>query len=394
MNPFSNRGQIHFSTFLITIVAAVAFNFLTILAIRGHLIGARARGDISMSLGLYAVWFVLFGLGFYIVSNTFAKRWAAVLGDKNLGSFWKLIIRLCLLSPVLSYTLSLLTMLYFPGSPFRSTGRGGSKFVILIFVFVVLTASVVFVVELPATLFGLERTNFQEASKKFNLEPIELPSDRLSSTGLAVASPTLRYLSWLTLDFVRARAIMTTISTNPVQICSERLGYIGVEVDDCFFRNFRASSETAPMISPYFGLYFETKYRQQTAKDRTPVGNLAINLLMLSNLLELAEPGVGFVDRRHLLEPAPLLFGFGSPEVPLVELGQDFQRMMLIKRLLPVFDLQISTAREFMKQENAGAALISEGADATSVEAELRDLQIRIDAIRRDPVGIAAFEAR
>lgn len=377
-----------------TIVMATAFNFIVVLALRGRLVAARSEGDVSTALTIYGLWFLFFSVGFYVVSNTFVKRWAGILGEKNLGSFLKFVLRVSLLSPVLSYAVSVITLLYFPGSPFQSVARGGSKIAILIFSMFCLMGAVVAVPQIPKNLFGLERTEFEKASAKFEVKlpfAAQLPDDVTTSTFLAVASPALRYLSWLAIDFFRAQAITDAVSKNPNQVCYERLGYVGVEVDDCFFRNFRSSSEIAPMVSPYFGLYFETKYRQQTTKDRTPGGNLALNLLMLSNLLELVEPGPSFVDRRHLLKPAPLLFGFGSPEVPLVELGQDFQRMMLIKRMLPLFDLQLSTAKDFLSQEGSSSVLQSEGIDVTAVESELRDLEIRIAAVRRDPLGIAHF---
>lgn len=388
LNPFSNRGQIRFASFLLTVTMAVALNLLVFLSIRGHLIVARSKSDVELSLALYAGWFLFFSLGYYFVSNAFIKRWAALLGSENLGSLMRLVLRVGLLSPVFSYVISILTLMYFPGSPLRSVGRGGSRATILGSLFVSLFSAAAATSLLPPSVFGLERVQFRKASESLE---IELPEDSVSRVFLSVASPALRYLSWLGMDFVRARAIMESVELKPETVCNERLGFLGIEVSDCFFRNFRKSGEISPMISPYFGLFFETKYRQQTVRETRSAATMALNLLMLSNLLELVEPGPVFVDRRHLIKPAPLLFAFGSPEVPLIELGQDFQRVILLKRMLPVFELQLSTAQEFLKQSEATAVLESEGIDTTVLSSELRDLKIRIDSVRRDPLGIAHF---
>jgi len=163
------------------------------------------------------------------------------------------------------------------------------------------------------------------------------------------------------------------------------------------------------MISPYFGLYFETLYRKTAAESlkedfkkrledfRTGVANpeiesqkiamrgFANSLLMASNQMELLEPGPMFIKRTELLKPIHLLRAFGSPEIPFVEAGQDIQRISLLEKLLPVFEFQLSASEaEFSKVKDRI------GVGAISLESALRDLRIRLNALKKDPLMLGA----
>ena len=139
------------------------------------------------------------------------------------------------------------------------------------------------------------------------------------------------------------------------------------------------------MISPYFGLYFETQYRKTAAESlkedfearladfRAGVANpekesqkiamrgFANSLLMASNQLELLEPGPMFIRRTELLKPIFFLRAFGSPEIPFVEAGQDIQRISLLEKLLPVFEFQLAASEnEFAKiKDRIGSSILN-----------------------------------
>jgi hypothetical protein len=143
-----------------------------------------------------------------------------------------------------------------------------------------------------------------------------------------------------------------------------------------------------PMVAPYFALYFETEYHKalnEIAIQR-PVERYANSILMLSNLLELLEPGPMFIERAHLLKPSFLLHAFGSPEFALVEVGQDVQRMTIVQKLLPIIDGQIETLERSLKE--GGSEL---GPDEVSVQAEMREILIRVQAVRKDPLMLGVY---
>jgi hypothetical protein len=269
---------------------------------------------------------------------------------------------------------------------------------------------------LPVSIFGLERIDFRTSLAPIVADkevPLSFPEPRSLQPILAVATPGLRYLFWLASDLVRTRQLSAEIGSVDSPLCKERLGYVGVEISDCYFLNLRRMANVAPLVSPYFALYFETIYRQEVASqfklelDRklgqssqgqqrldddstrkaeegsTLLKGFASTLLMLSNQIELLEPGPMFVERTHFLKPSALLHAYGSPEFPLVEAGQDIQRIGLVDKLVPVFELQLEAVRNYL--ETNGRTL---GADQVTVEAEVRDMQTRIDAVKRDPLMI------
>lgn len=391
LNPFSSKGRLSFAPFFGTVVVTVFINIFVYLIMRSKLIPARAALDKERTILLYAVWIVFSIVGFSVISNTFIKRWSAILGSEP-GRLLRGLIRFSLLSPLLSYPLTFLTLLFFPASPIADVESGGSRPATVLVLVLTLTFGIGAASFLPSAWFGLDRLEFREsvepyAAMGFQNGKNPLPTSKQVKPLLSAATPGGRYLFWLAMDFVRARALQQSVDRDEVKTCAQRLGFMRTEVQDCYFSNFRKMGTVAPFVTPYFGFYFEGAYRKsvldEAAKDakQTPMQGFAANMVMISNLVELIEPGPMFVERTHFLKPEFLLHAYGSPEVPLVEAGQDFQRVNLLERILPMFDEQIKALNTMIDQ--IGSVM---GPDEVTVRAEIRELENRVAAIKRDPL--------
>lgn len=414
LNPFSGKGILTFPSFALILGGTIFFNFMAYAIVRSQLIAARTALSKENALIWYGVWFLLAVIGFASITNAFIKRWAGILGDRELGGFWKSAIRIGLLSPALALPVCLVTFLFFPRSPVNDAGDGAPRYALLGSLVMSFVIGISLTVFLPSSFFGLERAHFRESIEPFisfvtpNREN-PLPSDQVLKPLYAVASPGTRYLFWIGADFFRTRTLNVAIGKAPEKLCAEKLGYIEVEVQDCFFYRMRAMAQTTPMISPYFGLYFETQYRKTAAESlkedfearladfRAGVANpekesqkiamrgFANSLLMASNQLELLEPGPMFIRRTELLKPIFFLRAFGSPEIPFVEAGQDIQRISLLEKLLPVFEFQLAASEnEFAKIKDRI------GVGSITLESAIRDLRIRLNALKKDPLMLGA----
>jgi hypothetical protein len=414
LNPFSGKGILTFPSFAMILGATVFFNFIAYALVRSQLIVARTSLSKENALVWYGVWFLLSVIGFTSITNAFIKRWAAILGDRELGGFWKSAIRIGLLSPALALPICLVTFIFFPKSPVSDAGDGAPRFALLGCLTMSFVIGIAFTVFLPSSFFGLERAHFRQSIEPFvsyvapnRQNPI--PPDQMLKPLYAAASPGTRYLFWIGADFFRTRTLNLAIAKAPEKLCAEKLGYLEVEVQDCFFYRMRAMAKTTPMISPYFGLYFEAQYRTTVAEllktdfesrladfrsgienpeiesQKIAMRGFANSLLMASNQLELLEPGPMFIRRTELLKPIHLLRAFGSPEIPFVEAGQDIQRISLLEKLLPVFEFQLSASEaEFSRVKERM------GVGAISLESALRDLRIRLNALKKDPLMLGA----
>ena len=397
INPFSGKGSLTFGPFIWTLLPAVVVNLIVYAMIRGGLIPARAILDKEKALIFYLIWFGLSMLGFTVIANTFIKRWADILGEPALSSTLRSIIRFCLLSPLIAFPMTLATLAFFPGSPFVDVPDGGSKSGALGFLGGVIAISIVVCLFLPNSFFGLERAGFRDSTSEFvngnfNAGKNPFPSEAVMKPALAAATPAFRYLAWIGCDFIRTRMLSSAIETNFATLCAEKMGFLHVEVKDCYFKHLRNMATKAPMVSPYFALYFETEYRRaaneaRSAESRIPMDRFADSLLMISNMVELLEPGPMFIERTHLLRPSILLHAFASPEFPLVEAGQDVQRITMIEKILPVISMQTEAIEVALK--SVGQIV---GPDEVSVRSELRDIQIRVQAIQKDPLMIGSAE--
>lgn len=402
LNPFSAKGHLGFASFVGTILVAVIVNLIVYAFIRSGLISARVSFDKQQIAIFYGLWFVTASVGFSIVGNAFIKRWADILLSADIGRLMKALLRFSLLSPALGLPITVLTLLFFPQSPLMGVKDGGSKSQIGLSLLIVLLLSVGSTFLIPNSFFGFERIAFRESTRPYVTRAFydgknPMPSDSELKPALAVATPMVRYLAWLASDMVRTKMLSVAVETEPKKLCIERLGFISVEVQDCYFNQLRKMTELAPMAAPYFALYFESEYRKRVTEpspintdarspEPTAVERIAGLILMTSNMLELLEPGTMYIERTHIAKPVFLLRAFASPELPLIEAGQDAQRVTIVEKLLPMIDMQVDAVKRTLSE--TGSML---GPDEITVKAELRKVEVRLAAVRKDPLMLAMY---
>jgi hypothetical protein len=414
LSPFSARGTLALKSFSVVVILTALFNFAVQVVVRNQLIPARLELDQNKMIVLYAVWFVFSMLGFWVVGNAFIKRWADICEWQVLPLRWRTFIRFALLSPVISIVLTLVTLIVslLPGVA-RRMARTPQMALRVVLVGVLLFSAIAVTV-LPARHFGVERISFRESlapyvSASFSSGRNPFPDSSLLRPVFAVATPSLRYGTWLLADFIRAKSIEVAIGAESEHFCGEKHTFIGVQVNNCYFHHHMAVGRVSPYVSPFFAMYFETQYRknnvenmkgqfeqtleagkqEQVKFDEKLIQSIsrhaiAANLLMVSNQVDLlySEPKF-FMKRTDLLEPKFLLMAFGSPEQALVEAGQDFQRLIFIRKLVPIFDMQMG-----MVTAHLGKTPQSTLANV-DIEAAMRNIKVRLDAIRRDPLAFS-----
>ena len=394
LNPISKSGQLAFPTFALTLVVLVVLNLVVYAVFRGQVLSVRSNLDPNRLLVLYGIWIALAILGFFMCSNTIIKRWAAILNAETLGTGLRTGIRFAMLSPLLGIPLVLVTFLFFPGSPVRSVRRGGSKTLILSALGGAMILSIVISALLPTSFTGFEKLEFRRSlephiATAFPNGKNPIPSEKWLRPFFTVLSPSLRYVSWMGLDYIRVRALARSVDTAETTVCVQRMGYMGAEVPDCFFWHLRAMTEVTPMASPLFAFLYETLYRQQVL-TRTPeqvpsaLRSFASSMLVISNQVELIELTKMLVQVNGFFKPSWSLHAFGSPEIPLLQLSADAQRLALRNKILPIIEFQVAAVQDFI--EKSGSIL---GGEEITVKAEMRDLTNRIEKVRRDPLGLS-----
>lgn len=429
LNPFSSQGTLTYPSFVVSLVALSVFNLLAFVILRSQLLPARLGLQVHKGLVIYGVWVLISMLGFWAVTNTFIKRWQQILDREELAGWMRSCARLGLLSPLVSFPLLVASLMVFSGSPVPPVRRGGS---VSTFFGLILLLSVATTIGglISAHSFGqAERLGVDGAFFRESLRPVAgspsvqralewFPQPRPTQFFLLVANPGLRYLGWLAGDLTRSRLLFHAIEEQPEKLCATKLGYIGVEVSDCYFHQLRTIASVAPLVAPYFAFLYETRYRREATEQLTNNAQTTVpgsgsidfstpeaaakfqaeaaklvqqtfasNLLMLSNQLELLEPGPMFKTRRSLLAPSYLLRAFASPEIPLLELSQDIQRYQIISKFLPLFEMQETAIRQALANNENALGLF-----AVDVRSKLNELAARVTALRRDPLLIGQID--
>lgn len=392
LNPISKSGQLSFRAFVLTLVALVVFNLIVYAVFQGQVQSARASLDPTKIAVVYGAWTIFSILGFYMCSHTFIKRWAWILNVETLGAGLRTLIRFAMLSPLLGIPLVFVTFLFFPRSPVLSVRRGGSKPLILSALWGAMVLSIVISAFLPASFAGFEKLEFDRSLEPyvtaFQSGKNPIPSEKWLRPVFTVLPPSLRYISWMGLDGIRVRALARSVEFAEDTICTQRMGYLGVEIPDCFFWNLRAMTEITPLASPLFAFFYEALYRQRVltvvpAQTPSALKSFASSMLMISNQIELIELTKMLVPLNGFFKPSWLLHAFGSPEIPLLHMSADAQRFVLRNKILPIIELQAGAVQDFL--ERSGSVL---GTEEIAVKAEMRDLTHRIEKFRRDPLDL------
>lgn len=401
LNPLTSKGRISYGPFVGSLALIGIFNLLAFGMMRSQLLPLRQAGDRDRLILVYAVWLVLSLIGYAMAVNTMTKRWATVWEEDDCPAWLRSVLRLAMVSPVMSWVALGLTLLtssrlgLFCGNV--ETPKRNAIFAWLIGIGGAL-ATVLYMTSLSASQVGLGvaqsrfHRSLQHTAPGFTPGKNLFPPDRLTQALMVIVSPGLRYGLWIGMDFVRTRLIEKGIRELPNIFCRDRLGFAGVEVPDCYFWNLRKTAAIAPMVTPYFGLYNESLYRQElmrresmraddSAAEAPPQAKIAQTLLVISNQLELLETGPSFLDRRSLLEPSALLHFYASPEVPVVEAGQDLSRIALRDKFVPLIEMQIGLMEGLL--ENAEKNL---GPKVVDFRSQIRELRTRTELLRRNPL--------
>lgn len=419
-NPFSSKGQIGFYPFVVSLVVLMSYNILVWQVLIKPIMDARVSLDVRRALELYVIWALLTSIGYFVITNLFIKRWARLINVPQLKGVLRSVIRLSLLSPTLSVVLFSATILFFPTSVLNVLRNGKEKGFLKFLLVMVLFFGGAIAAVLPNRIYGIQNIHLKDSVKKLTEFYHEggidqFPTDEVFKAMFSVASPAARYLGLMAADFIRLRYLAKAVQEYPNDFCKERLGFLGVEVPDCFLFQLRKMSEQAAFVSPAFTLYYESNYRKEkmsevqreitdlpraTEQSSTDIAAqsslnltkhavplLATSLLSLSNQLELMEVGPILHDRRGLIEPEVFLRLMGSPELVFIELGQDAQRYTLVKKLMPLFKLEATSAQKVFEQIQAiGANLWPE--QLNLFKAQLAEIDVRISKLEKDPLAI------
>ena len=409
LNPLSANGRLDAVSFVLSLGGLCCVLFYAMFVVRGPLEMARSSFDVQRAQVYYAVWVLFSILGFWMVTNTFIKRWQGIVGVAKLGKFYRSLLRLSLLSPLLSIWITGLTVAHV------KTKREGLPLIDLSRWLLVALSLGFFHVGVLGWRYSQGEVKFidgvvphlahpasPDASLRAVLPPGTilplLPGEGFMLHAFPYVNPLGKMMLSVYDDFIRMRALYTEVSSPASPLCKKRLGYVGIEVKDCFFYNFRLVSEKYPFTTPIIAFWFETKYRQDLPPPPPPLANaeepesplqrFVPVMLTINNLLSVMETGAGSQSRLAFLHPTGLLRFFASPDIPMLSLGQDAQRVLLSAKAVPLLKPRLLQLRE--QFDLMRAHVPPKAGDDVAIE--LADLQGRLNGLERDPLSINQLE--
>lgn len=424
LNPFNSRGRLNEIGFFGTLLVN-AFVMLAAAALI-HIPLERARGDGNLAniLRLSGIWFFIFSCGFWVASSAFLKRWREILNDSSPSWWLKLGIRISLLSPLLSIWLTVMTSLFTRWGPLEARLDRKRSLTLVLISFMIFHAGFLFwssaVGDLQVNGFHLIRRG--AAAPLESLErglapgfpkPV-VPNNRFYIHVFPYLNPTTKTLVSIWTDLQRVRTIFRDTTDRPQTVCREKLAYLRVIVDDCFFYRFRKTGELSPFSLPIFAMLADFRYRERNnpsslalAKSeaaievmnyiaplaKAPVAETVQNekspfemtvpaILALNNVLMVFEASPIVLPRIRFLSPLGLLTAFGSPEVALLTLTDDVRKIILLRQVMPMLEMQL-------KQLRSMTTMVTKFEPTEVAErytAEINDLTERIESLHRDPL--------
>jgi hypothetical protein len=341
-NPFSSKGEISTLGLIATIAVSSAISMYASHLFRLQAASAHWTHDTSKQQVLFALWFLITSTCFWVITTAFFKRWVAIEGGE-ISKKLRSVFRFFLLSPLLSIWFVILTLMYSGAGLFDAKTSLAKKFVTaiitLLFFHLVYLGFEVVSAELKFT------KSFSFVPMKKNEEHVVpgawTPSESMYVHLFPYLSPLTKLsLSYYT-DYRRSEAILKQAQSGDG--CTERFEISGVGVDDCFFALYRKHDEAHPFSTPLFGFLYETKYRQSITSIPKPnsLEPFARTATTVSNLLWFLRPGIAR-GRELAAHPKGLLPYLASPELCLLEIGQELQHQFLIARVLPMITEPLS----------------------------------------------------
>jgi hypothetical protein len=410
LNLLNSKGEIDpleylFCAIGLAVVMTIASTFL-----RSALLKAKEAIDPIAIVRSYGIWVLICVVTYFAQGNAMIKRWRAALDMDAVPVSLQILIRLSLISPLLSIWMPTVTLLV----PWYRRMKSGPRYEPPKLSDVFLNLFVAFIAFHIGFLVWSYRKGEIELAGALQLQPSGTGEEQATLSALRIGNQheiqflansyrvhvfpylsPMQKLGALTISDIKRADWIEAEAENPnAQLCSAKVAYLGIVVEDCFFYSYRKIDQVTPFVSALAGLKAEAKYRQSVfnaENEKRAQGTAPTD--MGSNLRSLARGFVFFSNLVTLIEnreriasitfrPLGLLKHSGSPEVPLLMFLQDFQRPFFVKKILlpmiPQFD-QLVTSFSSLKfqlprdQEIAG-------------EKQVRDLQARINLLTNDPL--------
>lgn len=411
LNPLSAKGHLPYLSFLATVGILSFLNYFVSENLQTRLLVAKSTLDSKRIMTAFAIWAVISAAGFFMITNSFIKRWASILGRESLTFTQRGLIRLGLLSPLLSVYLLGVTLLFSRRGPLREPVPGLTVMAVLVTLLIPFHAGLLMwrkhegeIRILPGLHFALTDQNASPSesvrrvlpdvkSAAADVFPINAWGELVYIHVFPYFSPVTKYGYSLFADYRRASLLAEATSDDHSALCKAGAEYIDVQVKDCFMTHYARMAAICPFSSPVPGFYFETKYRQRINREeaelspgdrqgvsRTAIYQVAMALLALQNPLSLVEEGNGVRDRREFLRPIGFLRYFGSPEIPGIEFGQDLQRRYLAERIVPAVGEQLAR----VEQALSGAGPAFTQGDRWKIRREIEGLKGRLATLRSE----------
>lgn len=399
--------RLDLARFYVRVALLSLFNLIFYSLIHRARIATRVDSDMYSAAPVFGVWFFFNLVSFFLMSRWVANHWACFWAQEKvkMPRSFGLVLRAFLLSPVLAHGIALATALLPIASLLSSEVRVRKPlFAGMLICFCLI--SVGLSSRLPRELTGLQLAQF-----KRSLGPIDREAEQVmareSRTDILylTLTPSLRYILWMGFDFFRSRRAFWALQDLQLSGCEDLIQSSPVPNSACLYLALKKSSEFAQFVSPVFPLMYLTQARgiqiqaesrelsaliPKGAEEQFEQDRLAMTLQEVVGLIDqqlaLLEPSSGITkDRKALLWPAWMPILIASPEVPLVEFGQDFQRRSLFQRMEPLLRLQLQAAAEQLERtENQYIH------NHSSLRTRLISLNARLAVLKGDPMGVAA----
>ena len=408
-------ARLNSQQFLIRFVPLCLFAVIVFVWINRLRVSTRLDADVWKDAPLFFGWFLLSIAIFYLLSQWLIQYWTfhwlgaddpePNTNDRSLPRSLSFSLRMLLLSPVLAHGVLVTTLVLPAVSGAFNQSQDRKKWLVVLLVSFCLV-SVGLTSRLPKTLTGLKDAQFQKSVQPLDPQLVErIPSESRTDVVFLSLTPSLRYLAWMSFDFIRARQGFWALQDGRLPGCEGMGQAVGVSASGCLYHALKASADAAQFVSPIFPLMYLTQARSlqvqaegqaaqsifvsessktQANNDRASVA-LEEWVSSIDQQLQLMEPASGITrNRKTLLWPIWIPVLTASPELPLVEFGQDFQRRSLFKRLEPLLQMQIDAATKQLSTLDHSYVQ-----SHSSLQTRLIGLRARLAVLKRDPTGIA-----
>lgn len=319
-NPFSAKGSLGLAEFLITVVVTGGLSFVGAGLFRQALSAARIAENIPKFQVLAAAWFFFTVICFWVITTAFVKHWAELRGEE-VGAGARRVMRIALLSPLLSIWLLFFTLLHASFGLFDP--RVGMKRLVGI---ALVTLAFFHVGYLSQSVIRGEK---QQIAPELNRT--------VGAHLFPYFSPLTKLIVYHFMDFQRADSIYEKATVGALDQCPKQKSFLNIDIDDCFFIRYLQEDQRSSYSTSIFGFLYEMRYRQVVGKGRTnqQFQPFAQATVTVGNLITLLEPGHA-KGRARVLQPLGLLPYLSSPELVMVEVGQEIQQIYLRSKLLPI----------------------------------------------------------